>query len=756
MSRATHTSAPVALPRGPRSLLATALVAAATCASMLALGDVLTSGSWLPVAALTVVALAVVTSTARSLARSSWAPSLVGLVALALGLLVRYGSPQTDLQLVPTPDSVERLLTQARTAADLIETSVVPMDVTRPVEMVMVAAAGLMFLVAELLTLGLRVPAWSGIVYLGAWAPAVALERAAPTRALVWTAVAYLLLLVLSAAPVGSRQDGVRRAVRAVPAAAGLVALTLAAGPLVAAAPGWATFSLPQLNSGTTGPLRLADDLDLRESLGDRSGEVVLRYTVRDAPGDESIGATTARDVGPLRSFTLQDFDGRSWERVDDADLSPWDPALLLASDAGLRGTAPDPGAGALAQVDVQIEALREQRLPVATFPRTVQIPGPWRYDEARDEIVGDRRTDAATAYSMTVQIPNLTADQLRDAGGDLPDLTDDFLDLPETDHTDDLRALAREIVGDADTAYAQALALQSWFRDSRNFVYDTSVDDAVTDDAVWDFVNSRRGYCVQFATSMAMLARSLGIPARLGVGFLPGTLDSDRTYVVTGQQAHAWPELYFPGAGWVRFEPTPAVQTGPPPEWSDPYGGATAAPEEDLPDAAAAPTAASPAPVATSSAGTGIGPSAPTPVDSGSLAWAAGLGGVVLALLVTAGVLAARRRAAAGAHLSPEAAWSRLRRRLARAGITWSDAQTPRSAVATIRARVLELRGEPLDHEADAALVSLADAVQSTRYAPHPAPVDRAVLESWVGAVLNDVSTGSGTSGGPGKVRVG
>ena len=67
------------------------------------------------------------------------------------------------------------------------------------------------------------------------------------------------------------------------------------------------------------------------------------------------------------------------------------------------------------------------------------------------------------------------------------------------------------------------------------------------------------------------MMLRSIGIPSRLSEGFLPGTEESDGTFVVVGADAHAWPEIYFPGRGWVRFEPTPEIQTGVPPAWADP-----------------------------------------------------------------------------------------------------------------------------------------------------------------------------------------
>src|SRR5262249_15182489 len=74
---------------------------------------------------------------------------------------------------------------------------------------------------------------------------------------------------------------------------------------------------------------------------------------------------------------------------------------------------------------------------------------------------------------------------------------------------------------------------------------------------------HSKTGYCEQFASSMALLARLLGIPARVGMGYTAGTQRSDGSWVVSTKDAHAWPELYFSGVGWLRFEPTPAGGVG-------------------------------------------------------------------------------------------------------------------------------------------------------------------------------------------------
>jgi hypothetical protein len=116
----------------------------------------------------------------------------------------------------------------------------------------------------------------------------------------------------------------------------------------------------------------------------------------------------------------------------------------------------------------------------------------------------------------------------------------------------------AREVTASAGSRYAQAVALQDWFRTS--FRYSLDVPPGHGDDALVAFLASREGYCEQFAGAYAAMARSLGIPARVAVGFTPGDPDPDdpSLYRIRGRHAHAWPEVWFPDVGWVPFEPTP------------------------------------------------------------------------------------------------------------------------------------------------------------------------------------------------------
>jgi hypothetical protein len=116
---------------------------------------------------------------------------------------------------------------------------------------------------------------------------------------------------------------------------------------------------------------------------------------------------------------------------------------------------------------------------------------------------------------------------------------------------------LAKEATAEADTPYTRALALEAYLR---SFPYDLEVAKPPEGRDVVDYFlfDLQRGYCDYFASAMVVMARSVGIPARLAVGYAMGSYDFQQgAYVVTEKDAHAWPELYFPGYGWIPFEPT-------------------------------------------------------------------------------------------------------------------------------------------------------------------------------------------------------
>ena len=125
------------------------------------------------------------------------------------------------------------------------------------------------------------------------------------------------------------------------------------------------------------------------------------------------------------------------------------------------------------------------------------------------------------------------------------------------------LDVIALQHTKGATTYLAQAQKLESWFSDSGEFSYTLKPDLPATNWLIPFLTTDRRGFCSQFAQAFAILARVLGIPARIAIGYTGGTPGPGNTWNVTTADAHAWPELYFYGYGWLRFEPTPSGSGG-------------------------------------------------------------------------------------------------------------------------------------------------------------------------------------------------
>jgi transglutaminase-like putative cysteine protease len=126
------------------------------------------------------------------------------------------------------------------------------------------------------------------------------------------------------------------------------------------------------------------------------------------------------------------------------------------------------------------------------------------------------------------------------------------------------LKGIADQAIGDSKTEFAKALALETFFVGTAQFSY--SLHPGLPSSPAWllKFLQKvRSGDCQQFSWAFAVLARLLGIPTRIAVGYTAGTHVSGSTWRVTTADAHAWPEVYFPKAGWVRFEPTPSGAGG-------------------------------------------------------------------------------------------------------------------------------------------------------------------------------------------------
>jgi transglutaminase-like putative cysteine protease len=167
--------------------------------------------------------------------------------------------------------------------------------------------------------------------------------------------------------------------------------------------------------------------------------------------------------------------------------------------------------------------------------------------------------------YRVVSSVSRGTIEQLRSAGSNYPPaIRERYLQLPDT-LPDRVSELARQIVADAKatTPYDQAAALEAWLR--KNITYNDQINAPAAGQDGVDYVLfvTKQGFCDYYASSMAVMARSLGLPSRVATGFAQGTFDTRRgVYQVYQNNAHTWTEIYFPQYGWVQFEPTASQQT--------------------------------------------------------------------------------------------------------------------------------------------------------------------------------------------------
>ncbi|MFE9437774.1 DUF3488 and DUF4129 domain-containing transglutaminase family protein [Streptomyces sp. NPDC006602] len=433
-----------------------------------------------------------------------------------------------------------------------------------------------------------------------------------------------------------------------------------------------------------------------------------------------------------LRIVSLDDFDGTTWK--------PSKRSITSVPDGEFPtpiGLGPDVKR---AELETTVSASRgyaQNWLPMPYPPSGVRINGNWRYEPEGMTLVGDKgQTTRGATYEVKSLDVRPTAEQLATAPPPPSALEREYTDLPDS-LPEVVRETARQITADAKNPYEQAVALQDYFAVTGGFEYDTQVSVGSGSQAIARFLKDKQGFCVHFSFAMAAMARSLGIPARVAVGFAPGSPQADGSVSVGLKDAHAWPELYFEGVGWTRFEPTP--NRGSVPSYTVPDSSGNSLPDSVLPSSEAS-TAPSAAPstsesctaqqkkleaCASESPAAALGGGDNGPKWWVALLWA--LGGLAVLVVPLAPMLWRLRTRAVrlGGHGRSEAdaaahtlaVWQELTDTAWDHGILPDESQTPRKAAARI------VRLGHLDPSAVAAVHRLADAVEQVLYAPRPRP---------------------------------
>ena len=712
----------------------TGVAAAATVLGLLCLGPLFSGMSWLPAAILMVAAIALVGAGCRAVALPLPLIPVAEALALIITVTAMYAADQAWAKLIPTDeawDVLRRLITVGMREAQALSA---PVPTHPQLVLLAVGGAGLAALSVDTLFVSIRSPILAGIplacLYIGS---ALMQFGQAPWWQFAPPAIAWLLLLAADqrervrdwgGLDPTTRVRGLSSTARRTGAVA--VGVALLAGlvlPVRALSPWLGGNGTGEGQTQVaTGPVVLDPLVSMRRSLLEPTNTEVLRYRTNNPKPPY------------MRVTALEAFDGVTWTPR---------PALAQGRVSGmpLPGSVLDRLSVALPEYHVRggasysylfsVTSLQNSYLPLP-YPITdiadlAGLRDDWRLDPQTGVAFSADRPATGLKYGVTALDPDVKAAQLRSATAPLGKLWPQ-LSVP-SNVSPEVKQLARTVTAAANTPYDKAVALQKWFTRDGGFRYSTSVRSGADADYLTEFLNDRVGYCEQYAAAMALMARTLGIPSRVVVGFTQGSQDAKGTWVVTVRDAHAWPELWFDNIGWMRFEPTPRSDATVEAPAYAPYSGASRSGDDarSIRDIDAFTPASGPAPE--------------QPRSVRRLVVGA-LGLIVLLLLCTpmiVRVVRRRRRLHARAYADVvRGAWDEV-------GDTAFDLGQPWSTYATARQCADRLsRGMPAP--AADALTRLRVQVEQVRYGRDPLPgVDAAAQSERSAAVRADVAVVSG-----------
>lgn len=483
-----------------------------------------------------------------------------GLLAGVLLVCWMFAAETLLFAILPTPATVQRLGALLDRAGTIIVEEPAPVSATAPVVLVAAGAFGLVAVAADVL-LQRRggVPVIGVLLVAVHVVPSIVVEETPAFAVLVVAAAAWLVLFALARPREARGTAGRGWRSSTVAAAIGLGAL-VAAALLPPVLPDTSrltgvgdTAGGGVFERGINPMLRLGDDLRRN------SPTIALEYTTE--------GPAPYLAVAMLREFT-----GDTWEPVASGTAAPEEGRSDVSAEVDV---APQ-------LLDVRVRNLRSTMLPVPYPAVDVSgLDGSWELVRAGLTWVSDSTDTRDQRYQVTSLERRPTAAYLANAPEDVPPALEPYLALPD-DLPPVITQAARDVAGTEVGAYAKARALQEHFRSG---AYEYSEVAPVDGDYDGDgaavierFLAERSGYCVHFASAMAVMARALDVPARIMVGYAPGQPRPSATgsetvgqrYEVGTDDLHAWPQVYVDGVGWLDFEPTPGIaggSTGPAPQ---------------------------------------------------------------------------------------------------------------------------------------------------------------------------------------------
>jgi hypothetical protein len=707
---------------------------AATLLAALPLSTVFESYAWLVYSA---IAVALVVGTAmgvRSLHGSLPAQVLAMAAALLLLLIWKFPSGEEFARLIPTGATFRHFGQLLADSSTRIRGESVPLPDFDGVLLLTIAGVGLAAITVDVLAVGLRRPAVAGLPMLAIYSvPVAVLPDGLSVLPFGFAAAGYLWLLVSDSVDrtrrFGRRFTGDGRDVEAwEPSPLASAGRRLAAVGIVIAimlplaVPGIGSGLIDRFGAGVVtrgdgGPIGGGPPGSTVDMLAGLTGRLTQRETIPMV----SL-ATDDRAPHYLRLGIADEVaDGRFTTRAPTGDVRVAD---------GLTGIARPQRPGVTVQrhrARIEVVNLDMGLAPIYLEPIAIDgLDGAWFYDASSDQVFSRGANVNGRTYNLDYERLSYTPEALRSAGAIDP--ADDWLRrLSTVPPVQQVTALVARLTAGSTNQYDRVRAIDNHF--GKGYTYATVAEPGTSGHAIVDFLAARRGFCVQYAMAMAWLVRAAGYPARVAVGFTRGAGADSGVTTLTNRNLHAWTEVFFPGFGWVPFDPTPvgAVVGSAPVAWESP--------RSDGPGGQGGETRPT-RPVDAGRPGGPTGPQPPPPADGGfswrelgevSPWWFAAIAFAGLLLAVLLAPAASRRsrrrvRLAGGiagepteaARTGAHAAWAEMLDTMVDFDVPVDEAETPRAT----GTRLSRLSG--LDRVGDE-LTLLATAEERARYARTP-----------------------------------
>jgi transglutaminase-like putative cysteine protease len=252
---------------------------------------------------------------------------------------------------------------------------------------------------------------------------------------------------------------------------------------------------------------------------------------------------------GYWRMTALERFDGIAWTSSGDEE------GTEVPSGAQLTEPAGEPSGSTF----TVLNDVGYDWLPVQARPVSVTVDAPVTWNAATETLRTDGPLDAGSVYGTVTSYPSPSRADLQLEDFPDPSAYPQLVQLPDG-LPDEIGRLAQEWTAGAETDYERVVALERVFNDITRFRYELDVSPREDGRSLVEFLTvTREGFCQQFAAAMAVMLRTLGIPARVGFGYTAGSPVGDGdTWRVATDDLHAWVEVRFPTYGWLPFEPTP------------------------------------------------------------------------------------------------------------------------------------------------------------------------------------------------------